>query len=108
MNTLPRIRLAIAVVSLTGCTTTVPVINASIECPIKAEDLAIKCAAPATIASGATYQDLIRVTIEDRKNLAECEKNRQFLQDAINQCNSAIRQHNERIDEFNRRYASKP
>lgn len=109
MNAFPmHCRLVIAIVALTGCTTTVPVINASIECPIRETDLAAKCAPPATIAAGATYQDLIRIAIEDRKNLAECEKNRQFLQDAINECNTAIRKHNQTIDEFNKKYANKP
>ena len=93
---------------LTGCTTTVPVINASIECPIKEQDLVVKCAAPATITAGITYQDIIRIALEDRKNLAECENNRQFLQNAINACNTAIRNHNEKVEEFNKKFASKP
>jgi peptidoglycan hydrolase CwlO-like protein len=109
MITLPlRTRLVIAGVLLAGCTNTIPVISTSIECPVKQEDLAAKCAEPATIATGATYQDMIRIAIADRKNLSECEKNRQYLQNSINECNAAIRKHNEKIDEFNKKYAGKP
>lgn len=96
-----RTRLAIACVLLAGCSHTIPLISTSIECPIKEEDLAARCAEPATIASGATYQDLIQIAITDRKNLIECEKNRQFLQNSINECNVAIRKNNEKIEEFN-------
>lgn len=103
-----RIRLAIAGILLAGCSHTIPLISTSIECPIKEEDLAAKCAEPATIAAGATYQDLISISITDRKNLIECEKNRQFLQNSINECNVAIRKNNEKIDEFNKKYANKP
>jgi hypothetical protein len=103
-----RTRLVIAGVLLAGCTNTIPVISTSIECPISQEDLAAKCAEPATIATGATYQDMIRIAIADRKNLSECEKNRQYLQNSINECNAAIRKNNEKIDEFNKKYAGKP
>lgn len=103
-----RIRLVIAGVLLAGCTHTIPLISTSIECPIKQEDLAAKCAEPATIATGATYQDLISIAATDRKNLIECEKRRQFLQNSINECNVAIRKNNEKIDEFNKKYAGKP
>jgi hypothetical protein len=103
-----RALLVITGVLLAGCSHTIPLISTSIECPIKEEDLAAKCAEPATIASGATYQDLIQITITDRKNLVECEKNRQFLQNSINECNVAIRKNNEKIEEFNKSYASKP
>jgi len=51
---------------------------------------------------------LISISITDRKNLIECEKNRQFLQNSINECNVAIRKNNEKIDEFNKKYANKP
>jgi hypothetical protein len=103
-----RTRLVIAGILLAGCSNTIPVISTSIECPVKEEDLAAKCAEPATIATGATYQDLIRIAIADRKNLSECEKNRQFLQNSIDECNVAIRKNNEKIDEFNKKYAGKP
>lgn len=103
-----RTRLAIVGILLAGCSHTIPLISASIECPIKKEDLAAKCAEPTIIATGATYQDLIQIAIADRKNLIECEKNRQFLQNSINECNVAIRKNNEKIDEFNKIYANKP
>ncbi len=108
LTLLLRIRLVIAAILLAGCSHTIPLISTSIECPIKQEDLAAKCAEPATIATGATYQDLISISITDRKNLIECEKNRQFLQNSINECNAAIRKNNEKIDEFNKKYANKP
>jgi hypothetical protein len=100
--------LAIAIFLLAGCTHTIPLLSASVECPIKPEDLAAKCAAPAAIATGATYQDLVQVAIRDRKNLIECEKDRQFLENAIHECNAAIRKNNEKVDEFNKKYAGKP
>ena len=100
--------LAIAVFLLAGCTHTIPLLSASIECPVKPEDLAARCAAPATIATGATYQDLVQVAITDRKNLIECEKDRQFLENSIHECNAAIRKNNEKVDEFNKKYAGKP
>lgn len=100
--------LATAVFLLAGCTHTIPLLSASIECPIKPEDLATKCANPATIAPAATYQDLVQTALTDRKNLIECEKDRQFLENSINECNAAIRKNNEKIDEFNKKYAGKP
>jgi hypothetical protein len=67
VSRLHTLLLAIAAFLLAGCTHTIPLLSASIECPIKPEDLAAKCAAPAAIATGATYQDLVQVTITDRK-----------------------------------------
>ena len=99
---------SIAGLLLAGCSHTIPLITPSMECPVKEEDLAAKCAEPATVAAGATYQDLIVAATTDRKNLIECEKNRQFLQNSINKCNVEIRKYNEKIDEFNKRYAGKP
>ena len=88
--------LTTTVCLLAGCTHTIPLLSASIECPVKPEDLAAKCAAPAAIETGATYQDLVQVAITDRKNLIECEKDRQFLENSINECNAAIRKNNEK------------
>ena len=100
--------MALLVCWLAGCTHTIPLLSASLECPIKPDDLATKCAAPATIASGATYQDLVQTALTDRKNLIECEKDREFLENSINECNVAIRKNNERIEEFNKKYAGRP
>ena len=103
-----RTLLVIGGILLAGCTSTIPVVSASLECPIKDEELNVKCAEPATVADGATYQDLVHASIEDRKNLVECEKYRLFLQNTISKCNAAIREHNRKIDEINRKYAGKP
>ena len=100
VSRLHTLLLAIAVFLLAGCTHTIPLLSASIECSVKPEDLAAKCAAPATIATGATYQDLVQIAITDRKNLIECEKDRQFLENSINECNAAIRKNNEKVDEY--------
>ena len=105
---LQKLLSAIAVLLLAACTHTIPLLSASLECPIKPEDLASKCANPATIAPGATYQDLIQTALTDRKNLIECEKDRQFLESSMNECNAAIRKNNEKVDEFNKKYAGKP
>jgi hypothetical protein len=104
-----RIQLVIAGLLLAGCSQTkIPVISTSMECPVKEEDLAAKCAEPATVAAGATYEDLIVVAMTDRKNLIACEKNRQFLQNSINECNVEIRKYNEMIEELNKKYSGKP
>jgi hypothetical protein len=104
-----RVQLVIAGLLLAGCShTKIPVISPSMECPVTEEDLAAKCAEPETVAAGATYEDLIVVAMTDRKNLIECEKNRQLLQNSINKCNIGIRQYNEKIGEFNKMYSGKP
>jgi hypothetical protein len=103
-----RTRLAMTGILLAGCTNTIPVISTMVECPVKKEDINAKCAEPATIPAGATYQDLMRIASTDRKNLIECEKRRQLLQDSINECNAGIRKSNEKIDDINKKYANKP
>lgn len=104
---LPHLRLAIAGMLLSGCTSTIPVIGPAFECPANEAELAAKCAEPAPIATGATYQDLVLIAAQDRKNLVACEKNREFLQKVITGCNAEIRKHNEKIDELNKKFAGK-
>lgn len=93
---------------LSGCAPTLPVVVQPITCPVAAEVLARRCAAPQTIADGATYGEVLQAHQLDRKALRDCAAHDQLLAETIQQCQAAIQAYNDRLTELNRAIANKP
>jgi len=98
----------LALLALSACAPTVPVVVQPIDCPVSAELLASRCAAPQAIANGATYGTVLLAHQLDRKALRDCAAHDQLLADMILRCQSTIRDYNQRLAEINRAIAAKP
>jgi hypothetical protein len=88
--------------ALTGCGTTVKMLPESLDCPVLPERLRTACAAPQTLPDGATYEQLIRASIQDRQALLVCEKRRADLAESVRICNQAVADHLAQLRELNR------
>lgn len=86
---------------LTGCGTTVKVLPESLDCPVLPERLATACPAPQTLSDGASFEQLIRASIQDRQALQVCEKRRADLAETLRICNKAVADHLVRLRELN-------
>jgi hypothetical protein len=93
---------------LSGCVQKIPLIREAIACPVPVDKLQEHCAEPGQIPAGATYADVIRIAIDDRKNLKACGVHDRYLASNIQECNEAIERHNAALREINQRYAGKP
>lgn len=78
---------------LTGCGSTVKLLPESLDCPVLPERLATACAAPQALPDGASFEQLIRASIQDRQALQVCEKRRADLADSVRICNQAVADH---------------
>ena len=97
----------LALLALSTCAPTVPVVVQPIDCPISVDVLASRCAAPQTIANGATYGEVLLAHQLDRKALRDCAAHDQLLAEVILSCQSTIRDYNQRLTEINRANAAK-
>lgn len=86
---------------LTGCGTTVKMLPESLDCPVLPERLAIACAAPQALPDGASFEQLIRASIQDRQALQVCEKRRADLAESVRICNRAVSDHLAKLRELN-------
>ena len=93
--------LTVLAALLTGCGTTVKVVPESLDCPVLPERLATACPAPQTLADGASFEQLIRASIQDRQALQVCEKRRADLAETLRICNKAVADHLVRLRELN-------
>jgi hypothetical protein len=91
-----------------ACTTVVPVIPKLVSCDIAAAQLREACAEPGLIGPEVSYSEVIGVAIADRKNLRLCAEKSRFLVASIEACNTAIAEHNKKLDEINAQLAKKP
>lgn len=96
---LPLLPALLAV--LTGCGTTVKVLPESLDCPVLPERLSTACTPPQALPDGATFEQLIRASIQDRQALQVCEKRRADLADTLRVCNKAVADHLVRLRELN-------
>ncbi len=92
--------LAAMVLGLGACTT-VKLVPESLDCPVPEARLAEACPAPGDLPDGASFQDLIRVSIADRQALQLCELRRKELAAAIRTCNQAVAEHLKVLREIN-------
>ncbi len=86
---------------LTGCGTSVKLLPESLDCPVLPERLATACAAPQALADGASFEQLIRASIQDRQALQVCEKRRADLAESVRICNKAVADHLARLRDLN-------
>jgi hypothetical protein len=86
---------------LTGCGTTVTMLPESLDCPVLPERLSTACAAPQALPDGASFEQLIRASIQDRQALQLCEKRRADLAESVGICNKAVADHLAKLRELN-------
>ncbi|MDH4390428.1 MAG: hypothetical protein QE285_03260 [Aquabacterium sp.] len=86
---------------LIGCGTTVKVLPDSLDCPVLPERLSAACAAPQALPDGASFEQLIRASIQDGQALQVCEKRRADLAESVRICNKAVADHLARLRELN-------
>jgi hypothetical protein len=97
-----RIILALlAVIILSGCCKSIPIIPPAIDCQISAS-LLKQCEPLGNIQEDVTYAGLIELELQDRQNLETCRIKHLALVEAINTCNEEIRRHNAKIKEINK------
>ncbi|MES2719116.1 MAG: hypothetical protein V4795_25370 [Pseudomonadota bacterium] len=96
-----RTAAALLLALLTGCGTSVKLLPDSLDCPVLPERLATACAAPQALPDGASFEQLIRASIQDRQALQVCEKRRADLADSVRLCNRAVADHLAKLRELN-------
>ena len=102
----PAAALLLALLA-SACSTVVPVIPKLVSCDIAAAQLQEACAEPSAIGPEVSYSDVIGIAIVDRKNLRQCAEKTRFLEASVTACNSAIAEHNKKLDEINAQLAKK-
>ena len=93
--------LAPATALLTACGTTVKMLPESLDCPVLEQRLATACSAPTVLPDGATFEQLIRASMQDRQALLVCEKRRADLAQTVRLCNKAVADHLQQIKAIN-------
>jgi hypothetical protein len=105
---LPTAAALLLAVLASACTTVVPVIPKLVSCDIAAAQLQEACAEPGVIGPDVSYSDVIGIAIVDRKNLRQCAEKTRFLAASVTACNTAIAEHNKKLDEINAQLTKKP
>lgn len=86
---------------LNGCGTSVKLLPESLDCPVLPERLATACAAPQALPDGASFEQVIRASIQDRQALQVCEKRRADLAESVRLCNRAVAEHLDKLRALN-------
>ncbi len=102
---LPVLMMAIA---LAGCAPTLPVVVKPVDCPVPAELLAQRCDEPRSVPPGISYAEVIAIGIDDRKALRACAAHDKLLANMILECQRAIKDYNQRLEQINQQIAGKP
>lgn len=104
-----RWALAMAVLAtLGGCGTTVKLLPENLSCPVSTAQLDTACTAPARLADGATFAQLVQAGIDDRAALRACESRRAELALALRTCNQAVEKYLGEVREINKANAARP
>lgn len=88
---------ALALPLLPACAPVVVKALPSLECPVPAERLAARCAAPVPVADGSNYGQALQAWAVDRKALADCRDREALLISTVQACQAAIAQHNAQL-----------
>lgn len=94
--------------ALTGCSTVVKVLPDDLSCPLPDSTFNAACTAPATLADGASFQQLVQAGIDDRRALRSCELRRQELAAAVRTCNQRISDYLAKVRDINQANTAKP
>lgn len=94
--------LAAAVLLLPGCAATVVKALPTLDCPVAAELLSARCAAPAPVADGIDYGTVLQIAQQDRKALADCRAREAALVGSVQACQQAIARYNAQLAEIER------
>lgn len=88
---------ALALPLLPACAPVVVQALPSLDCPVPAERLAARCAAPVPVADGSNYGQALQAWAVDRKALADCRDREALLISTVQACQAAIAQHNAQL-----------
>jgi len=88
---------ALALPLLPACAPVVVKALPSLDCPVPAERLAARCAAPVAVADGSNYGQALQAWAVDRKALADCRDREALLISTVQACQAAIAQHNAQL-----------
>jgi hypothetical protein len=86
---------------LGACSHYVPVIPAAVACEVP-EALMQDCEAPAVLAEGLNFGQLLQTMQLDRQNLQRCAVQQADLSRAVRSCQAQISQHNQKLAEIGR------
>lgn len=98
----------VTLLQLTGCGATVKLIPEPLACNVTDAVLDQRCAAPSTLAAGASYGDLLKAGIDDRAALRSCARHDQLLADTLRECKLATERYKTTIQQINATTAAKP
>ncbi len=99
---------AAVVLQLSGCGATVKLIPEPLACSVADSVLDQPCAAPSTLADGASYADLLKAGIDDRAALRSCARHDRLLADTLRECKLATERYKATIQQINATTAAKP
>lgn len=94
--------VAAATLLLPGCAATVVKALPTLDCPVTPDLLSARCAAPAPVADGINYGDVLQIAQRDRKALADCRAREAALIDSVQACQQAIARYNAQLAEIER------
>lgn len=94
--------LAAVALLLPGCAATVVKALPTLDCPVAAELLTARCAAPAPVADGIDYGTVLQIAQRDRKALADCRAREAALIGSVQACQQAIARYNQAVAESER------
>ena len=100
--------IGVAALALAGCGTTVKLLPENLSCPVSSAQLDTTCTAPAALADGASFEQLVQAGIDDRAALRACESRRAELARALRTCNQAVEKYLGEVREINKANAAKP
>ena len=98
----------ITLLQLSGCGATVRLIPEPLACNVADSVLDQRCAAPSTLADGASYGDLLKAGIDDRAALRSCARHDRLLADTLRECKLATERYKATIQQINATTAAKP
>ncbi|MEK8049288.1 hypothetical protein AACH10_03460 [Ideonella sp. DXS22W] len=94
--------LAAIALLLPGCAATVVKALPTLDCPVAPELLQARCAAPAPLADGINYGQVLQIAQQDRKALADCGAREAALVQSVQACRQAIARYNQAVADSER------
>lgn len=83
--------------ALAGCGSTVVKPVPPMDCPVAAELLQPRCAAPQHVSAGLDYGQVLQIAQQDRAALADCQARELQLVRSIQACQHAISRYNHAV-----------
>ena len=87
----------LAAAALAGCSGTLVKPVLPMECPVAAELLQTRCAAPQKVSAGLDYGQVLQIARQDRSALADCQARELQLGRSMQACQQAIGRYNQAV-----------